>query len=371
MQGKLRALFASVDVKINGDRPWDIQVKHPGFYQRVWSHGSLGLGESYMDGWWECKELDTFFYKILIGDLETKAKRMPLFWWLEFVHEIKGRLINLQTKTRSKKVAKEHYDLSTEMYMSFLDPYNQYTCGYFKNTKDLNKAQEQKLDLMCKKLQLSSNDKVLDIGCGWGGFAKFAAKKYGCHVTGISISKEQIKFAREYCKGLPVDIIEKDYRDMHGQFDKVLVCGMIEHVGYKNYKKLFEVVRRCLKNDGLFLLHTIGRDTSLKNIDPWIQKYIFQVGMLPSPQQLTSSWEGLFHLSDWHNFGHYYITTLLSWHKNFNKNWHKIKDRYDERFRRMFKYYFMCSAGAFKAGENRLWQIVLSKQPKPGYLAVR
>ena len=278
----------------------------------------------------------------------------------------------MQSKSRSKEVAEKHYNLSSDLYMSFLDPYNQYTCGYFKDTDDLNKAQEQKLDLICKKLRLSSKDRVLDIGCGWGGFAKFAAERYGCHVTGITISDEQIKYTEKFCKGLPVTIVKSDYRDFKGKFDKVLVCGMIEHVGYKNYGTIMKMVHRCLKDDGLFLLHTVGSNTSVRFIDPWMAKYIFPNSMLPSIRQIAGAIEGLFIVEDLHNFGAYYYKTLMGWFKNFNKNWDKIKAKYDERFYRMWTYYLLCCAGTFRSRKNQLWQIVFSKNGiKNGYKSIR
>ncbi|MFC1801396.1 cyclopropane fatty acyl phospholipid synthase [Nanoarchaeota archaeon] len=363
----VQSLLDRADVKINGNRPWDIKVNHPQFYSRVMAGGSLALGESYMDGWWNCQALDEFFHRILKSKLHQKIKPISLIYT-----NLKARLINLQSKTRSKKVAKKHYDLSPALYKSFLDPYNQYTCGYFKNTNDLNKAQEQKLDLICKKLKLSSKDKVLDIGCGWGGFAKFAAERYGCQVTGISISERQVKYARNFCQGLPVTIIKSDYRDFKGTFDKVLVCGMIEHVGYKNYQTLMKTVHRRLKKGGLFLLHTIGGNRSTKSVEHWLEKYIFPNSMLPSAKQITGAAESLFRLEDWHSFGSYYDKTLMAWHQNFTKNWNKIKDYYDQRFYRMWNYYLLCCAGAFRAEMNQLWQVVFSKGGvKEGYRSIR
>jgi len=360
-------IFSIADINIDGNRPWDIQVHDNRFYQRVLAQGSLGLGESYMDGWWDCEKLDEFFYRVLKADLSKKVKVKAVLLGI-----LKAKVINMQSKGRSKKVAKEHYDLSPKLYESFLDPYNQYTCGYFKNTSNLNKAQEQKLDLICKKLKLSPKDKVLDIGCGWGGFAKFASEKYGCHVTGITISDEQIKYAKDYCKGLPVEIIKSDYRDFNGKFDKILICGMIEHVGPKNYPIIMKKANNCLKNDGLFLLHTIGTNTSKGGIDRWINKYIFPNGVLPSVNQIAKAAEGLFVLEDWHNFGADYDKTLMAWHENFNNNWDKIKGNYNERFKRMWNYYLLCCAGLFRSERGRLWQIVFSKNGvKGGYESVR
>ena len=356
------------DIKINGNRSWDIHVKDPKFYSRVLAGGSLALGESYMDGMWDCDNLDQFFHRILRADLEKKVKPNASILLSYF----KAKLFNQQSIRKSKKVVEKHYDLSPDLYMSFLDPYNQYTCGYFKNTKNLNEAQEKKLDLICKKLQINKNDKVLDVGCGWGGFAKFASKKYGCHVTGVSISDEQIKYAKEYCKGLPVEIIKLDYRNLRGKFDKILICGMIEHVGSKNYKNIMKKVSNCLNKDGLFLLHTIGGNESVTLGEPWIEKYIFPNSVLPSAKQITSASEGLFVMEDWHNFGKYYDNTLMAWYSNFVKGWDKIKSKYDGRFYRMWTYYLLCCAGLFRARKAQLWQIVFSKNGlKEGYLSVR
>ena len=368
MKQSVQNILNLADVKINGGRPWDINVNNPRFYSKVLAGGSLALGETYMDKMWDCDDLDQFFHRILKADLDKKVKPNASILLAYF----KAKIFNQQSIRKSKKVVEKHYDLSPDLYMSFLDPYNQYTCGYFKNTKNLNEAQENKLDLICKKLQINKKDKVLDIGCGWGGFAKFASKKYGCHVTGISISDEQIKYAKEYCKGLPVEIIKLDYRHLRGKFDKILICGMIEHVGSKNYKNIMKKVSNCLNKDGLFLLHTIGGNESVTLGEPWIEKYIFPNSVLPSAKQITSASEGLFVMEDWHNFGKYYDNTLMAWYSNFVKGWDKIKSKYDGRFYRMWTYYLLCCAGLFRARKAQLWQIVFSKKGlKEGYLSVR
>ena len=364
----IQKMLSMAGMNINGKEPWDIKVHHEGLYRRVIAEGSIGLGESYMDGWWDVDQLDAFIHRIVKYKIKEQAERtisnISLY--------LQSKLLNMQSKLRAKVVAEKHYNLGNDLYMSFLDPYNQYTCGYFKNTTDLNVAQEQKLKLICEKLQLQEGDRVLDIGCGWGGFAKYAASHYGCHVTGITISDEQIKYAKEFTKDLPVDIIKKDYRDLDGKFSKVLICGMIEHVGYKNYQEIMDVVHRCLDEDGLFLLHTIGSNTSSIYGDPWSMKYIFPNSMLPSIKQLASAVEGLFVMEDWHNFGHHYATTLKAWFQNFDTNWDQLKSNYDERFYRMWKYYLLSFAGAFQARDLQLWQIVLSKEGmKGGYITVR
>lgn len=365
---EIQRLLALAGIQINGPNPWDIQIHNNKFYQRFMSKGSLGLGESYMDGWWDVDQLDQFFYRILNKNLDNKIK----ITFDRVLMYSRSMIFNMQSRNRSKKVIREHYDLDNDLYMSFLDPYNQYTCGYFKDTESLNEAQEKKLDLICKKLQITSEDRVLDIGCGWGGFAKFAAERYGCHVTGITISDRQLEYAKEYCKGLPIQIVKKDYRDLSETFNKILICGMIEHVGYKNYKTIMKVVDKCLDQSGLFLLHTIGRNTSSKSSDPWISRYIFPNSMLPSTKQISKAAEGHFIIEDLHNFGIYYVKTLQAWMENFDRNWDKIKSRYDERFYRMWKYYFLSCAGAFEARSIQLWQFVLSTSGvKGGYHSVR
>lgn len=363
-----RELLSQAGITIDGSRDFDIQVKNQNFYKRVLANGSLGLGESYMDGWWDCEKLDEFIFKILRANLDKKIG----FNWVTIKILLLSKLFNLQNFTRSKEVAEKHYNLSIKLYESFLDPYNQYTCGYFKGTTDLNKAQQQKLQLICEKLQLKPTDTVLDIGCGWGGFAKFASSRFGCHVTGITISKEQAAYAREFTKGLPVDIQEVDYRKLRGMYNKILVCGMIEHVGYKNYNNFFQIAHNHLASDGLFLVHTIGSNESVTHGDPWLTKYIFANGMLPSIKQLARAAENLFIIEDLHNFGAYYHNTMQAWFENFDKNWPNIKKDYDERFYRMWKYYLQSFSAVLWARKAQLWQIVMSKEGiVGGYESVR
>ena len=350
-------LLGSADIKINGKRPWDIQIHNEDFYSRALSGGALALGESYMDGWWDCKAIDQFMCRILKAKLEKKIR--PSLSLLYF--HAKSKIINAQSKSRSKIVGEKHYDVGNELYKLMLDKRMNYSCGYWKTAKTLDDSQEAKLDLICKKLKLKPGMTLLDIGCGWGGMAKFAAEKYRVKVIGITISKEQAKLARDICKGLDIEIRLQDYRDIKEKFDRIVSIGMFEHVGYKNYREFMEVVNNCLKEDGLFLLHTIGGNLSSEFCDAWTEKYIFPNGMLPSVKQIAKASEGLFIIEDWHNFGPDYYKTLMEWHKNFNKNWDKIKDKYNERFYRMWNYYLAGYAGSFKAREMNLWQIVFSK----------
>jgi len=354
-------------IKIDGNNPWDIKVHNSKLYQRILSGGSLALGESYMDGWWDVKQLDEFFYKLLSAKLDKKVINPKII-----LQVAKSKLLNMQTFSRSKKVAEQHYDLGNDFYEKMLDKNMQYTCGYWKNAKTLDKAQEYKLNLICQKLKLKKGDKVLELGCGWGGFAKFASEKYECHVTGYNISKEQVEFARERCKGLSVEIVHKDYRLAEGMYDKIVSVGLCEHVGYKNYKRFMQIASKCLRDKGLFLLHTIGKDISVVATDPWISKYIFPNSMLPSSKQLMSASEKIFVMEDWHNIGAHYDKTLMEWHNNFEKNWDLFRERYGDRFYRMWTYYLLSCAGLFRARRAQLWQIVFSKNGVPsGYESIR
>ena len=228
------------------------------------------------------------------------------------------------------------------------------------------------MDLICRKMGFKSGMKILDIGGGWGGFAKYAAEKYNVKVLGITVSREQVEFARKFCNGLPVEIKLQDYRELKNIFDRIVSIGMFEHVGIRNYRTYMKVVHRCLALDGLFLLHTIAGNSSVNTTDPWINKYIFPNSMLPSAKQITSTAEGLFVLEDWHSFGTDYDKTLMAWHKNFEKNWDKFKSCYSGRFYRMWRYWLLSAAGSFRSRICQLWQIVFSKGGIPsGYKSIR
>jgi len=368
LEKKAQEILSLADININGDRPWDLQIHNPDFYKRVLAQGSLGLGESYMDGWWDVKQLDQFFDYLLRAEIDRKAvtKKQLL------VPYLKATFSNLQNKQKAKVVGEKHYDIGNDLYEAMLDKRMVYTCGYWKDAKNLDEAQEAKLDLVCRKLNLQEGQKILDIGCGWGSFAKYAAEKYKVSVVGITISKEQVGIARERCKGLPVEIRLQDYREVTEKFDHVVSLGMFEHVGYKNYQTYMKKAHQCLNDGGLFLLHSIGGNKSVKMTDRWLDKYIFPNSMLPSIKQIGESIENLFVMEDWHNFGVDYDKTLIAWYENFNKNWLKLKRNYSERFYRMWKYYLLSCAGTFRSRRNQLWQIVLSKNGVfDGYQSVR
>ncbi|UBM62409.1 cyclopropane fatty acyl phospholipid synthase [Candidatus Sulfidibacterium hydrothermale] len=351
------SLLEEAGITLNGSRPWDVQVHNENTFKRWISETELGLGESYMDGWWDVEALDEFFNKILRANLEQKIKhslKTALFI-------LSTRIFNYQTVSRSKQVGEEHYDLGNDLFRMMLDKRMVYSSAYWKKAKDLDEAQEVKLDLICKKLELKPGMKVLDIGCGWGSFARFAAEKYGVEVLGVSISKKQIELGKVLCKGLPVELRFQDYREVTGQFDAVLSIGFFEHVGYKNYRTYMEVVNRCLKNDGISLIHTIGSNVSVTYVNEWTHKYIFPNGMIPSLAQIAKAAEGLFVVEDVHNFGPDYDKTLMAWYANFEKAWPQLKDKYHERFYRMWRYFLLSSAGSFRSRFNQLWQVILTK----------
>lgn len=364
---KIKNLLSLANVEIQGDRPWDIQIHNPKTYSRVLAQGSLGFGESYMDGWWDCERLDEFFYRVLKAELDARIKR-----WADYYEIIKAKIYNLQRPSRAFQIGEHHYDIGNELYRHMLDKHLIYSCGYWKKASNLDEAQEAKLDLVCRKLDLQSGMRLLDIGCGWGGTARFAAENYGAEVLGITVSKEQVAFGKELCRGLPVEIRLQDYRGLKGTFDRIVSIGMFEHVGCKNYVAFMKVVRRCLKKDGLFLLQTIGGNRTVSGCDPWIEKYIFPNSVLPSAEGISEATEGLFVLEDWHSFGADYDKTLMQWFHNFNDSWAVLKKTYDERFYRMWTYYLLSCAGSFRARKNQLWQIVLSPEGLPGgYLSPR
>ena len=361
-------MFATADITVNGDRPWDPQIHKSKVYDKILSSGSLGFGEAYMAGWWDCEALDEFFFRLLYHRVD---KKIPIDLYTVY-YTLKAKFKNLQTKGRAKEVAYKHYDIGNELFVKMLDKHMMYSCGYWEKAENLDDSQEAKLDLICRKLKLEKGMRLLEIGCGWGTFARYAAEKYGVSVVGITISEQQAILARKLNEGLPVEIRIQDYRDINEKFDRVVSIAMLEAVGHRNFREYMEVAERNLSEDGIFLIHTIGGNFDTKITDPWIDKYIFPNGMLPSASQLSKAWQGLFVLEDWHNFGPYYDPTLMAWLKNFEENWDSIKVDYDETFYRMWRYYLNVSAASFRARKNHLWHIVLTKPLHLGvYQSVR
>ncbi len=364
----VRELLASADIVVDGTRPWDIQVHNPRFYHDLVAGGSMALGERYMDGWWDCDALDGFFDRIFKFRVDEQARQSIRTLWCV----IKAACTSSPSRFRAFKIGTHHYDIGNDLFRAMLDKWMNYSCAYWKAASDLDTAQESKMDLICRKLQLQSGMRLLDIGCGWGGLAAFAAERYGVEVVGITVSEQQARLARQRCEGLPVTIELMDYRHMTSTFERIVSVGMFEHVGARRYRTFMRRVRRCLAPEGLFLLHTIAGNCSVYSGDPWLARYIFPNSMLPSSRQISAAAEKLLVLEDWHSFGPDYDPTLLAWYRNFVANWDLIKNRYDGRFYRMWTYYLLACAGAFRARHNQLWQIVFSRHGlRPKYESVR
>jgi cyclopropane-fatty-acyl-phospholipid synthase len=354
----LQELLQLADIRVNGPRPWDMQVRNPRLWGRVLAHWSLGLGEAYMDGDWDCERLDMLFQRLLLADIENRPAGRAR--WRLLLETLRQRLLNLQTPERAAQVGEQHYDAGNDVFKAMLDPEMIYSCAYWERADALAQAQQDKLALICRKLQLQPGDTLLDIGCGWGGLARYAAEHYGVQVTGITVSKEQLALAQEHCRGWPVKLLLADYRSLEGRFDKVVSVGMFEHVGPKNHAAYFDTVRGLMEPQGLFLLHTIGIARTAARTDPWIDRYVFPNGKLPSARELTRSLEGRFIVEDWHNFGADYDRTLMAWYDNFEAAWPRLAASYSERFHRMWRYYLLCCAGFFRSRQGQLWQLVLT-----------
>ena len=367
-ESTIRGLLALAEIEINGSHDYDIQVNDKAFYRNLLSGGPLGFGETYMDGQWDCEALDVLIYKVLRADLEHSISPLKLLWPV-----FQAKLFNLQSKKRAFNIGKHHYDIGNDLYELMLDPRMTYTCGYWKDADNLNDAQEAKLDLVCRKVGLQPGMRVLDIGCGWGSFAGFAAERYGVEVVGVTVSKEQIELGKARYSDLNVDLRFQDYRDVSETFDRIISIGMFEHVGPGNYRTYMKVVESCLVDDGLFLLHTIGTNTTRTAVDPWTNKYIFPGGVLPVAEQIEAAASGVFIMEDWHNFGTHYDHTLMAWMANVDAHREELRQLgYDERFYRMWRYFLLSSAGSDRARRNQLWQIVYSKKGLDGgYHSIR
>ena len=357
-QNLLSDCLAVAGIHVNGTRPWDIAVHDDRFFGRVLAFGTLGLGESYMDGWWDCEALDEMCCRAIRARLDRRfAFRLPNVWAV-----VSALFVNQQTIRQSRKVGRVHYDLSNDFFEAMLDPNMQYSCALFAEGDDLASAQLRKLDWICERLRLRPGLRLLDIGCGWGGLARYAARQYGCQVVGITISREQFRYAQRWCRELDVEIRLRDYREVTERFDRVVSVGMVEHVGYKNYHTYMRAAARSLGEDGLFLCQGICGNVSRVHTDPWIKRYIFPNSVLPSVACLTRAAEGVFVLEDIKNIGPNYDPTLLAWEQNFRRAWSRFADRYGERFRRMWRFYLLSCAGAFRARSLQVFSMLFSKQ---------
>lgn len=359
----LEAALKKADIKFDGGRPWDVRVNNDRLFGRILSQGTMGIGEAYMEGWWDCDQMDVMFYRAISSGLANRFSDASL---PGLALKILQSLFNLQSINRSFQVAEKHYNFDNAMFEHMLGPTMNYSCAYWRGADNLDDAQLAKMDLICRKLKLEPGMTILDIGCGWGSLARYMSDKYGVKASGISVSREQIGYARERDPENRVEWILDDYRSLTGRYDRVVSVGMFEHVGYKNYPAFMREVRRLLKQDGLFLLHTIGSNLQRKGTDPWINKYIFPNGMLPSVENLAKSFAPLFVMEDWQNFGADYDRTLIAWADRFDEGCKQNKFKISEEARRMFRYYLYSCAAAFRARNIQLWQVVLSPEGVPG-----
>jgi len=356
-EAALRRALAHAGITVDGDAPHDSHVHDRRFYRRVLRDGSLGLGESYVEGWWDAKSVDGFIERILSGGLARRVSRDAR----SLAVALAARLLNLQRRARAARNVRSHYERDLDLFRVMLGPGMVYSCGYWMDGGSLEAAQEAKLELCCRKVGLSEGKRLLDIGCGWGSLAEYAARKRGAEVVGITLSPEQAEVARERCRGLPVEIRVQDYREIRERFDAVVSVGMFEHVGRRNHQAYMEAVGRCLAPGGLSLLHTIAGNEATSHIDPWIHRYIFPGAQLPTLAEIASASEGCFLVEDVHNFGPHYDRTLMAWHHNVEAGWDALNASYDERFRRAWRYYLLSCAASFRARFTQLFQLVLAR----------
>lgn len=362
-------------IEIDGPQPWDIAVHNDAFFDAVLRRGSLGLGESYMAGHWDCDDLESTLARLAGSSAERRILRDPRLAISLFAFYLKQVIPNRGSRSRAFEVGRQHYDIGNELYRRMLDRRMIYSCGYWRDAQTLDEAQEAKLDLICRKLELKEGMRILDIGCGWGGFLRFAAERYGVSGIGITVSGQQAEYAAESTREFPVEIRQCDYRDLNssvnGRFDRILSIGMFEHVGYKNFPVYMRVVHDLLEQDGVTLIHTIGCNEPIRSRDRWIARYIFPNSKLPAIAQIEPAARPFFLLEDLHNFGPDYTTTLRAWLSNFNAAWPQLREHYDERFRRMWTYFLCASAAVFRTRKTQLWQLVFSKYRTAMYRSVR
>lgn len=351
-------------MKIDGENPWDPQVYNPRAFKRILGGGSLAVGESYMDGDWDCDRLDE-----LTRRMNLAAGVDPLFTsWRKALNYLYAHSINRQTLRRSGQVADVHYDLDAAFFERVIGESMVYSCAYWKDATSLEQAQFNKLDLICKKLDLGPGDRVLDIGCGWGALPYHAAQHYGCEVVGVSIAGEQIEYARNRFSHPRVNFLCSDYRTMPesiGEFDKIVSVGMFEHVGPRNYVEYMKIVASLLKPGGRFLLHSIvGHDSATH--EPWLNKYIFPNAVIAQPSTILKSVTPELVVEDIQNLRHDYSKTLHAWYQNLEAAREVDKRLADERFFRMWRFYLLTTAGSFATGTRmQVWQMLFTKHGVP------
>jgi cyclopropane-fatty-acyl-phospholipid synthase len=362
----MHELLERAGITVGGDAPWDIQIHDERTYARALRDGTVGVGESYVEGWWDCQSIDQMFERVTRAQLDMVLRES----WVLLANAVKARVLNLQA-SRPFEVGERHYDIGNDLYQAMLGRRMVYTCGYWKNADNLDAAQEAKLDLICRKLGARPGMRILDLGCGWGGFAAFAAEHYGASVVGYTVSQEQRAWAQEHHATLPIEIRLDDYRNATGSYDAVVSIGLMEHVGTKNYRGYMELAARCVAPGGIVFIHTIGGQEPRAQIDPWYHKYIFPNAVIPTLGQLTSAMDEILVIEDVHNIGPDYDRTLMAWWENFDRAWPSLRARYGDSFYRMWKFYLMTSAAQFRARALNLFQIAATPIGTPQPRTVR
>lgn len=373
--------FHDAGIAIGGDEPGDIKVTRDRFYRRAALFESLGIGDSYRDGDFVCGDLSAFFDKLMVcrqeehltalkkGTADPGASTSLLEAWIKLRQEFG----NQQSMAKASKSITHHYDIGNELYEPMLGETMAYSCGYWAGAKTLDQAQRNKYRLICEKVGLKPGMRVLEIGCGWGGFAAYAAGEFGVAVVGVSLSKEQINYAQAKYKDLHetrrIDLRLMDYRaipkNFGEEFDAVVSIGMFEHVGPRNYDDYMRIAWGAMKPAGVFLLHSI---VGCGGIDPFFWYRIFPGGVLPVEEQIAKAARPYFAVEHVENFGYDYSLTLAQWWKNFEAAWPQIRKsgHYDEKFYRMWEFYLKSVAAAFKVRRVQLEQWTLSKCGIPG-----
>lgn len=351
----------------------DLVVYSDDVYLEWLCNGQLGIGETYMAGKWEAtgSTLDEIFTK-LMGLPWEKKRKLFKSWNTKFA-TIAARLTNYQSKARAGMIGAHHYDLGNDFFELWLDSCMQYSCAYWKNAETLEEAQLNKLRMIAQKLKLEPGMKVLEIGFGWGGLACFLAKNYSVHVTGITVSEQQLHGAKKKAESLGLESVTDfhyaDYREMKGEYDRVVSIAMMEAVGYKNLKDYYSTISRCLKPGGIALVHTIANNRSFKTSSnaPWIIKYIFPNGFLPSMSQMAKFSEGNLVIEDVQNIGPDYDRTLLEWNQRFQQAVSNGEIFKSKVFVRMWEFYLLYCAAGFRTRSNQVYQVAYTKRKRGRY----
>lgn len=363
----LTHLLHKAGIEPNGESPWDPKIRDERFYRAVLLGGSVGLGDAYLNGWWDCDDIAGFILRIVKSGFHLRVPRIDLF-----LRKFRFGLTDAQDRAHSKRVAEVHYDEDPHVFDIMLGSTNNYTCARWEGVSTLDDAQKQKMDLLCRKAELAPGKKVLDIGCGWGGFLGFAAERYSTRGIGLTISPVQAEYASKRYDNLPIEFRLQDYRDFSGTVDAVVSVCVIEHVGPSHYREYFEKARTSLaRDDGVFAIQCIFACDEHATIDPWTEKHIFPNSILPTLDKIEKAVEGLFHVIDREFFREDYVKTFVAWRDNLAHHRQEIVQKYGLRYYRKYEYYLSLYVAGFGSGRIDVGQFVLSPVPRSQYKPIR